>query len=896
MGQESMDTAAPERSNPEQAAAFIQKFSSSLGERDATRHCARWQDLNAKCISLQRVISMYSDIGLHQPAELLSRAQQMLCLNDEYRVVIIGETGAGKSTLLNALLQKRVLVTGGGAAITGAAIYIYPESNSSEYDKAEIVLRDVDEYRQLIFDIIDRELGLDAHKRYFNNPSSVTPDDVIQLAHQYDSTRHKLPDWKQKKAARVEAEVIDIAKTWKRSVASSAQKRLFVLPRDQDELNRLLDESSDFNRNEQTRIIPAIKYAQCVLRKNLSSYICGKISDNIVFVDVPGSAAKTYRHLDILHQEIKRASVVILVVRPDRPAEEEGTSIANLIQDALFRGYSEEEKGRFAKRVFIVVNKEDQLTSDEDKERLHASLSDLCNIIGDSTLINTRCVKVTAEKSILAHILREKEQIRDATQRKFYSSLAHCAVESLSSINPDILDVESNVPVLLEQLSKFLSTERVRLMLDESEFLFNKAKEQARFVCCDVLGINSEDLSLDQLEGGSLKQHAFWERTLQHDEQHLKKVRTQLRDRIEQWLSNDQHREAIAHHIAVVYTELSEALGRPIQRLLDADNVREAALRISTSSMTGISYASVSSDYLLLSTEQNFYQLVEKEITKVAEYYLHELDRGLQEIQLLSLLEEKSYGQAYTEIKEPVTATVTRHCLKLKEAFREATRAITLYELFKMPIELPLEHQGTVNIALATETFEKSLQELAPEIINLGRDVVLQVVQSMLPAPLQRFLEIVRDIAVQKNVSVTEGGSDTKEASSLKPVTVEWAHAPVKLLDKSDLVSHVQKYGSVRDSRKLNEILQQQFAFRYAIALSSSLIYIERMFRYECGKLDTEIERATEELLKGHRSAVYLGYGTIREKIESIHANESQGFDRASRCLREILALEATGA
>jgi hypothetical protein len=157
-------------------------------------------------------------------------------------------------------------------------------------------------------------------------------------------------------------------------------------------------------------------------------------------------------------------------------------------------------------------------------------------------------------------------------------------------------------------------------------------------------------------------------------------------------------------------------------------------------------------------------------------------------------------------------------------------------------------------------------------------------------------LDVVRGIAGRRKIE-QEAGSNPQQAVVSKPVVADpvvadLAAGPVKLLDNADLIRRVQHYGSVQDSDSLKDLLQEQFAFRYGIAISSALIYIERMFRYECGKLDAEVSRVAEELLKGHRSAVYLGYGTIREKLESKHPSESQGFERALRCLREVRAME----
>ena len=134
---------------------WLDQFGSSLGTEDASRQFARWQALQGVGRKLEETLSQYPDLSFSEAQALLDRASQILRYDEEYWVVIIGETGAGKSTLLNALLQDRLLLTGGGAAITGTAVYVYPDSDT-DHDKAEIFIREQNEFKPLLLDLASR--------------------------------------------------------------------------------------------------------------------------------------------------------------------------------------------------------------------------------------------------------------------------------------------------------------------------------------------------------------------------------------------------------------------------------------------------------------------------------------------------------------------------------------------------------------------------------------------------------------------------------------------------------------------------------------------------------------------------------------------------------------------
>lgn len=508
---------------------WLSRFGSSLGETEARKQFERWTKLQRKCAELQEVLSQYQSLDLSKAKKLLDRADNVLRQDRDYQVVVIGETGAGKSSLLNALLQERLLLTGGGAAITGTAIYVYPNQNV-DFDKAELSIRTQDEFKPLLLGVASHYLDEQTRASLFGDEASITAAKVIDLATNEDIAK-KLPDNVPiDKRKRIVDEILDIANTWQKiDNIKTSIKIEFQLPKDQKELNTYLEEGGSRNGKENPeRVIPAIKCAKYYLKPKDSSYLNGKTSSNVVFIDVPGSAAKTLRHTEILRQELKNANAVVFVVNPNRPAEEEGTSIANLLDKYLFSGYTAEEKSKFANRVFIVVNKADQIKSEEDETRLKKSLSELCEIIGDTNLLKSRYFRIVAEKSVLALILRQKIKLTDEIEKDFYATLAKCHVDNLGKANPNKLDEESGIPSLLKELNTFLSKDRVKLMLDEGELFLEKAENDIKLTCRQILGLEHQEISSEQLDGLGLTTKVFCDQTLEQDRKELEKARKAL--------------------------------------------------------------------------------------------------------------------------------------------------------------------------------------------------------------------------------------------------------------------------------------------------------------------------------------------------------------------------------
>jgi hypothetical protein len=155
---------------------------------------------------------------------------------------------------------------------------------------------------------------------------------------------------------------------------------------------------------------------------------------------------------------------------------------------------------------------------------------------------------------------------------------------------------------------------------------------------------------------------------------------------------------------------------------------------------------------------------------------------------------------------------------------------------------------------------------------------------------LKKFIEVFANVVEEKVKQQTkEDGEAQVSKPSLKLKTSKQTR-PEKLLDRIELEEKVKEYGTSNEIDKLIELLQEQFAFRYSIAISTALIYLERLFGYELGKYYLKLENISNRLLAMHKSAVDLNYEDIREQLGKRHPEMSQKFQEASNCLKELLA------
>ncbi|HEY9662013.1 MAG TPA: dynamin family protein, partial [Allocoleopsis sp.] len=225
-----------------------------LESSHAEKQFNSWFQLRQRHAHLQSILKT-SPLELPGVQADLEAAAAKLAYDRPYRIVVIGESGAGKSTLINAILQRDLLPSETGGAVTGTAVCILPNT-SEPRDRAKFEWRSDREFVNLL-----RELAGRYKVDLLNNYAEpITPQEIFKLLSDQallppedvpDRIRHQLPE-----------ELRDIAATWNRLLTAKVNKIPGLDLTQKTELDSVLMESSALNRDERTRLIPGIKYAE----------------------------------------------------------------------------------------------------------------------------------------------------------------------------------------------------------------------------------------------------------------------------------------------------------------------------------------------------------------------------------------------------------------------------------------------------------------------------------------------------------------------------------------------------------------------------------------------------------------------------------------------------------
>ena len=252
-----------------------------------------------------------------------------------------------------------------------------------------------------------------------------------------------------------------------------------------DELNQLGSEKSSLNNTAgETRIVAGIARVEYVLG---TSAFPAEIKDQLTqisLVDTPGLGAVTPRHREILQKEMEQADAIIFAVDSARPVKEDSLTAAALINENLFSGYSEQERERYAQKIFLVANKYDLILRPDESEAFRQSITELAATISNTLLEqvkspsrNSRYFAVVAKLSLLAQVQAKGGQLDAADQTEYENMVRNVLHQRAKSgpLSPQELDEISNIPRLRESLFAFLSERRLQLSLEEANACIDRA-------------------------------------------------------------------------------------------------------------------------------------------------------------------------------------------------------------------------------------------------------------------------------------------------------------------------------------------------------------------------------------------------------------------------------------
>jgi GTPase SAR1 family protein len=386
-------------------------------------HFDTWCRLDHQCRTIQEVFDRVQVPIPGAAMQELAQAIRRLDFTAPYRVVVLGESGAGKSSLLNALVGQNLLPVGTGGAVTGVASYLATDPDTPS-GHVRVTYRTEDEFLSML-----QRLG----RRY----GVTMPDSLTRIAQ--DVVDGQL---ERSAAARVGGEhdrarlfddIRDIVQTWQqlRDAGALGASKEYHPDQDKDYLRNLVEEDSPLNRQPPSRQIPGIAKVEYFLPANDHGLGAPGLLTHTVLIDTPGVGARTLRHREILQEEVEQADAVILVVNATRPGEK-AASMAYVLEQVLFEGYTPEQKDRFAQKVFLVVNKYDVIRTPDDRRRLQTAVDEISQVIapqywtrhgraaGDA---ERRYFETTAELAVYAQQCLARRPLADEERHSYHGRL-----------------------------------------------------------------------------------------------------------------------------------------------------------------------------------------------------------------------------------------------------------------------------------------------------------------------------------------------------------------------------------------------------------------------------------------------------------------------------------------
>ena len=440
-----------------------------------------------------------------QAARYLVQARRQLEPH-RYQIALLGESGAGKSTLTNALLGIKLLAGITGGTVTGVASHITfdPHIDDEAEEFAKVYYRSNEDFADLL-DRLGQRHGvaipntLEALRAAFDGgapAAAPSPAAAAEPANWWQAAAEPPSISLEQRFARLPEtlrqsllkDVRDIARTWEvllREGLIGEVRELRPLRARLEELNQLGSEKSSLNNAAgETRIVAGIARVEYVLGTySFPPEIKDQLTQ-ISLVDTPGLGAVTPRHREILQKEMEQADAIIFAVDSARPVKEDSLTAAALINENLFAGYSEQERERYAQKIFLVANKYDLILRPDESEAFRQSITELAATISNTLLEqvksptrNSRYFPVVAKLSLLAQVQAKGGQL-DAADQTEYENMVRNVLHQRNKrgkLGASELDEISNIPGLRESLFGFLSERRLQLSLEEANACSDRA-------------------------------------------------------------------------------------------------------------------------------------------------------------------------------------------------------------------------------------------------------------------------------------------------------------------------------------------------------------------------------------------------------------------------------------
>lgn len=474
-------------------------------------------------------------------AKLSEVLQKHLNYKRRYTISVAGATGAGKSTLINALIGLNLLATAKGDSITGTLVTVRqveaadftpwtvsesPPSergNASEqpYGQARFQYYTLDTLTELVAEQCEL-LGKLPLARSEGDPQRLDVATMLTWIGIWSNGDAitcaqcgQVPSQKARFCSECGAPVapdpqvtanqpgilpsleklLRTAQNHLDAISQSSWEEVFLLYTGEDlqYLHDAMNELSDRNRDEATRIVPLLERIECEI-------IAQPHSDALLQVDltdVPGSAASNILHEQRVRRYLdpRNVDAVMLVMDDERPGRAKD-ELAPMVQKALSSISDPNDLRTAAERTFLVVSTRDRgrdVLGDFQRnvETAVRSVADaiIPGIYNDREWRETKIMdRVMARSGLISQVVRvNKSQAarwRNGERtpflpplledEPFFSSMARVEKQTGQSEETTVLQW-SGIPELREKLRNFLSRSRWDIDIRKAQTLYNEA-------------------------------------------------------------------------------------------------------------------------------------------------------------------------------------------------------------------------------------------------------------------------------------------------------------------------------------------------------------------------------------------------------------------------------------
>ena len=815
-----------------------------------------------------------------------------------YQIALLGESGAGKSTLTNSLLGIKLLAGITGGTVTGVASHITfdPDIVDESEEFAKVYYRTGEDFADLLARLGERHnvaipTTLEELRAAFGDAPAPSPASAQEPANWWQQAGEQPSIPMEQRFARLPEtlrqsllkDVRDIARTWEvllRDGLIGEVRELRPLRTRLDELNQLGSEKSSLNNAAgETRIVAGIARVEYVLGTySFPAEIKDQLTQ-ISLVDTPGLGAVTPRHREILQKEMEQADAIIFAVDSARPVKEDSLTAAALINENLFSGYSEQERERYAQKIFLVANKYDLILRPDESEAFRQSITELAATISNTLLEqvksparNSRYYSVVAKLSLLAQVQAKGGQLDAADQTEYENMVRNVLHQRGKSgpLSPQELDELSNIPRLRESLFAFLSERRLQLSLEEANACIDRAVRLIGERCNTVLlqhGVDPHAISNISFEQ-SRYILALCKTKIREDRDALQGRRREFGEALNTWRISPTYKAQLAETATGIYQTMRNHINDELPATM------AALVTQGVDEITGAKYSQAAVYSLLLKLETYMRREMEAQSESLANFYLKAFNRILETEGLFQLLHNRGYGQGYIE-ELGIYQSLEAAQKEVHANVRSLCRWCLLYELLQrlvLPTDIDPKFRENSNIL-----WEIIVGQIAPQLQGEASEILLGSFGMV--GAMARVAEAAAEDAAAPGVaaapaggqpstggSAPEGAGASADGSTPAGTSVPArAGAPAALntplipketalFSDHDIAGTLYRLSLQKDYLQVYALVSEELEFRYRAAIGIALPMIESLFLYEVGKFKESIDGAIEQLYSAHNS------------------------------------------